>query len=185
VDLNGDGKPELVTGQSDVGTVIYNAQTGQLLWQRFANHNQKIEAGNYRTDVPGPQVVANASYYAPGLGAQLRWFDAAGKPLSVWPAIPLSSNPNFAKGDFKGDGKPQLFWYRFRIDPDGTGTMAFPDEVFHMFDFMGNGTEQPITLGRGGAGGVVRVYGFKDAPPREAKRDPLYLAHSVSNHTHY
>ena len=48
----------------------------------------------------------------------------------------MNSNPNFAKGDFKGDGKPQLFWYRFRIDPDGTGTMAFPDEVFHMFDLV-------------------------------------------------
>ena len=63
--------------------------------------------------------------------------------------------------------------------------MAFPEETFHMFDFMGTGTDQPITLGRGGAGSVVRVYGYKDAPTRDAKRDPVYMAHSVSNHTHY
>jgi hypothetical protein len=185
MDITGDGKLELLAGQSDVGTVVYDAATGKLLWQRFANHNQKIEGGLLRTNVPHPerpQVVANSRYYSGGLGAQLRWFDIDGTPLGVWPKFPVPGNPNFTKGDFKGDGKPTLFWHRYRIASDGTGTLAFPDEVFHMFDFMGTGTDQVITLGRNGA---VRVYGFKNAPTRAAKRSPDYLAHSVSNHTHY
>jgi hypothetical protein len=182
VDLSGDGKLELVTGQSDVGTVVYDALTGKLLWQRFANHNQKIEAGYYRTDVAGPQVVASSRFYVGGLGALLRWYDVKGDRLGFWPFNPIPGNPNFVKGDFKGDGHAMLFWQRFRIEPDGTGTLAFPDEVFHMFDFMGSGNDQVITLNRYG---VVRVYGFKGAIQHAAKRDPVYLAHSVSNHTHY
>jgi hypothetical protein len=182
VDINADGRLELLAGQSDVGTTVYDAQTGKLLWQRFANHNQKIEAGNYRTDVPSPQVVANSRYYVGGLGALLRWYDKDGTRLGIWPNNPIPGNPNFVKGDIKGDGRIQLFWQRFRIEPDGTGTLAFPDEVFHMFDFMGTGNDQVVTVGRNGA---VRIYGAKDAQPRPAKRDPDYLAHSVSNHTHY
>jgi hypothetical protein len=57
-----------------------------------------------------------------------------------------------------------------------------------MFDFMGTGTDQVITVGRGPNGGIVRVYGFKGAPvrtPSPEKLDPVYRAHSVSNHTHY
>ena len=182
VDLFGDGKLEMVTGQSDVGTVVYDAKTGKLLWQRFANHNQKIEAGNYRNDVPGPQVVASSRFYIGGLGALLRWYDVNGNRISNWPKNPIPGNPNFTKGDFKGDGHIDLFWQRFRIEPDGTGTIAFPDEAFHMFDFMGTGNAQVITLGRTG---TVRVYGYKGAKQNPPNRDPVYLAHNVSNHTHY
>jgi hypothetical protein len=185
VDLYGDGNLELVTGQSDVGTVVYDAKTGKLLWQRFANHNQKIEAGNYRSDVAGPQVVASSRFYTNGLGALLRWYDVSGNRIDFWPYNPIPGNPNFVKGDFKGDGKNILFWQRFRIEPDGTGTLAFPDEVFHMFDFSGTGNDQVITLGRNGR---VRVYGYKYAQPHTPspeRLDPIYLAHNVSNHTHY
>jgi hypothetical protein len=184
VDLNGDGKLEIVTGQSDVGTVVYDASTGKLLWQRFANHNQKIEAGNYRADIPGPVVVASSRYYTGGLGAHLRWYNIDGNRIDIWPNNPIPGNPNFSKGDFKGDGKNVLFWQRFRIEPDGTGTIAFPDEVFHMFDFMGTGNDQPITVARGGH---VCVYGYKDAKsnPTPAKQDPVFRAHSIANHTHY
>jgi outer membrane protein assembly factor BamB len=180
-DFFGDGGLEMITGQSDVGTVMYDARTGKLLWQRFANHNQKIEAGNYRTDVPGPQIVANSRFYTAGLGALLRWYDVKGNRLGFWPYNPIPGNPNFVKGDFRGDGINRLFWQRFRIEPDGTGTLAFPDEVFHMFDFMKTGNDQVITL----RGGTVRVYGFKGAAEHPPKTDPVYLAHSVSNHTHY
>lgn len=184
VDLTGDGKLELIAGQSDVGTVMYDATTGKLLWQRFANHNQKIEGGNYRADIPGPVVVASSRYYVGGLGAHLRWYDPKGKRIDIWPHNPIPGNPNFSKGDFKGDGKNALFWQRFRIESDGTGTIAFPDEVFHMFDFMGTGNDQPITVN---SNGMVRVYGYKNAKsnPTPEKRDPLYRAHSISNHTHY
>ena len=184
VDLNGDGKLELIAGQSDVGTTMYDATTGKLLWQRFANHTQKIEGGNYRADIPGPVVVASSRYYVGGLGAHLRWYDPKGNRLDIWPHNPIPGNPNFAKGDFKGDGKPALFWQRFRVEPDGTGTIAFPDEVFHMFDFMGTGNDQAVTVGRNG---MVRIYGAKNAQsnPTAEKRDPVYRAHAVSNHTHY
>ncbi len=184
VDLNGDGKLELVTGQSDVGTVVYEATTGKLLWQRFANHNQKIEAGNYRADIKGQVVVASSRFYTGGLGGLLRWYDPQGNRIDIWPYNPIPGNPNFVKGDFRGDGKNQLFWQRFRIEPDGTGTIAFPDEVFHMFDFMGTGNDQVITVGRNG---MVRVYGYKNAKsnPTPEKSDPVFRAHTISNHTHY
>jgi len=184
MDLNGDGKLELITGQSDVGTVMYDARSGKLLWQRFANHNQKIEAGFYRADIRGPVVVASSRFYVGGLGALLRWYNPQGDRIDIWPHNPIPGNPNFVKGDFKGDGKNALFWQRFRIEPDGTGTIAFPDEAFHMFDFMGIGTDQVITVSRNG---MVRIYGCKNARPNPtaAKNDPVYRAHSISNHTHY
>ncbi len=187
LDLNGDGKLDLITGQSDVGTVLYEATTGKLIWSRLANHNQKIEAGFYRTDAKikdptKPQIVANSRFYAPGLSATLRWYDIAGNRIDMWPNAPIPGNPNFVKGDFRGDGKPQLFWQRFLINPDGTGTLAFPDEVFHMFDFMGAGNDQVVTVN---AMGNVRIYGFKNAQQKPPNRDPLYLAHNVANHTHY
>lgn len=184
LDLNGDGKLELVTGQSDVGTVMYDATTGKLLWQRFANHNQKIEAGNYRADIPGNVVVASSRFYVGGLGALLRWYTPQGKRIDIWPMNPIPGNPNFVKGDFRGDGRNALFWQRFRIESDGTGTIAFPDEVFHMFDFMGTGNDQVVTVSRNG---TVSIYGYKGAKsnPTPEKKDPLYRAHSISNHTHY
>jgi hypothetical protein len=186
VDLNGDGKLELVTGQSDVGTVLYEADTGKLLWQRFSNHTQKIEAGNYLASGPQPQIVANSRYYvdatgARSLGAQVRYFDTAGHRLAVWPTIPIAGNPNFVKGDFKGDGHIELFWLRFHLEPDGTGAMYFPDQVFHMFDFMGTGNDQVVTLGQS----ELRIYGYKNAQTHPAKRDPDLLYKTVANHTHY
>ncbi|HVS70515.1 MAG TPA: hypothetical protein VHQ47_04590 [Phycisphaerae bacterium] len=186
VDLNGDGKLELVTGQSDVGTVLYEADTGKLLWQRFSNHTQKIEAGNYLASGPQPQIVANSRYYTDAtgmrtLGAQVRYFDTAGHRLDVWPSIAIAGNPNFVKGDFKGDGHIELFWLRFHLEPDGTGAMYFPDQVFHMFDFMGTGNDQVVTLSTD----EVRIYGYKNAQTHPAKRDPDYLYKSVANHTHY
>jgi hypothetical protein len=163
---------------------MYDATTGKLAWQRFANHTQKIEGGPLRADIPGQVVVASSRYYVGGLGAHLRWYTPKGDRIDIWPNQPIPGNPNFAKGDLKGDGKNVLFWQRFRIEPDGTGTIAFPDEVFHMFDFLGVGTDQPITVNRNGA---VRMYGFKGAKPNPTaeKRDPVYRAHSISNHTHY
>lgn len=185
LDLDGDGKFEIVGGQSDVGTTVYDAHTGKLLWQRFANHNQKVEAGPYREGMPGMQVVASSRFYVGGLGALLRWYDIKGNRIDIWPRNPIPGNPNFVKGDFKGDGVVRLFWQRFLIEPDGTGTLAFPDEVFHMFDFMGTGTDQVITQARGG---IVRIYGHRQASkraPSPQKLDPVYRAHSISNHTHY
>jgi hypothetical protein len=132
--------------------------------------------------VPGPQVVASSRFYTNGLGALLRWYNVKGNRIDFWPFNPIPGNPNFVKGDFKGDGHKMLFWQRFRIEPDGTGTLAFPDEAFHMFDFMQTGNDQVITVGRSG---TVRVYGYKGAIQHPPNRDPVYLAHSVSNHTHY
>ena len=58
-DINGDGKPELLTGQSDMGTLAYNARNGEILWQNLSDHSQQITAGYILGDSSAPQVVTN------------------------------------------------------------------------------------------------------------------------------
>ena len=187
-DLDGDGRLEALGAQSDVGVVVYGARTGEVLWKRPADHGQQITFGDFVEGVPAPQVVVNARTYgrrrgeAP-LSAQVYWFDPGGILLSKWPLNPLNGNPDFVKGDWRGDGKIELFWYKFRMGPDGKGTLAFGEPVYHMFDFLGNGSEQVIALRN--RQGVLRVYGCRDSRPRPASRDPEYLRNAVANHTHY
>ncbi len=64
-DINGDGKPELLVGQSDVGTLAYNAQNGDILWQNLSDHSQQITAGYILADFRAPQVVTNGRTYMP------------------------------------------------------------------------------------------------------------------------
>jgi hypothetical protein len=207
LDINGDGKPELLVGQSDVGTLAYNAQNGDILWQNVSDHSQQITAGYILAGFPRPQVVTNGRTYMPppprppgaprggggrpvapageiavggGLGAQLYLFDNVGKLLETWPAHPLSGNPNFVRGDWYGTGKRTYFWYRFKLEPDGNATLFFKGEVYHMFDFDHTGAEQVITLD----GGTLRVYGNANVVPKTVKRDAEYRK-IIANHTHY
>jgi len=62
-DMNGDGMPELVVGQSDAGTLMYNAQNGDILWQNISDHTQQITAGYILADSKTPQAVANGRTY--------------------------------------------------------------------------------------------------------------------------
>jgi hypothetical protein len=219
-DINGDGKPELLVGQSDVGTVAYNAQDGDMLWQNLSDHSQQITAGYILANSKTPQVVTNGRTYGPppaaraaglrpaggggggfrqaapageigvggGLGAQLYWFDNAGRLLETWPAHPLNGNPNFVRGDWYGTGKRTYFWFRFKLEPDGNSTLYFKGEVYHMFDFDHIGSEQVITLEGGGYGPggmqTLRVYGYAKAVPHAVKRDADYRK-TIANHTHY
>jgi hypothetical protein len=116
----------------------------------------------------------NSAYRQPGpsMGA-----------LVQWPQHPLNGNPDFVKGNWRGDGSISLFWHKFRLDEHGMGTLFFAQEVYHMFDFIGNGAEQVIALNK--EQGVLQVYGRKGAQPRSVRRDADYLRHSVANHTHY
>jgi hypothetical protein len=52
-----------------------------------------------------------------------------------------------------------------------------------MFDFMGKGAEEVITLNRG----FLRVYGSKNASynNKDSKKNLMYLKNTVVNHTHY
>ena len=146
-------------------------------------------SGNFLKNLPGPQVVAGGRTYGnrqagePYLFSQLYWFSNAGKFLFKWPGEPINGNPNFVKGNWKGDGKDELFWFKFHINDDGRGTLFFPDPVFHMFDFTGKGAEEVITLSRGS----LKVYGFKNAhyTNKDLKKNLLYLKTSVVNHTNY
>jgi hypothetical protein len=206
-DIDGDGKPELLTSQSDVGTLAYNARNGDILWQILSDHSQQITAGYILADSSTPQVITNGRTYIPmvrptgampgqgpmrmtvppgeigiggGLGAQLYWFDNRGKLLETWPAHPLNGNPNFVRGDWYGNGKRTYFWYRFKLEPDGNATLFFKGEVYHMFDFDHTGADQVITLD----GGTLRVYGNAGVVPHSVKRDAEYRR-TIANHTHY
>jgi hypothetical protein len=185
IDLFGDGKLELVTGQSDVGALAYRALTGEMLWQNMADHTQQITAGYILKGSKTPQVVANGRTYGSGRGgglaAQLYWFDNRGNLLFKWPRNPLGGNPNFVRGDWYGDGTKQFFWHRFKLGDDGKGTLFFKEPVYHMFDFLGNGAEQVITWDRN----VLRVYGYRHVKAKTVTRDSEYLRNSVANHTHY
>ena len=208
LDINGDGKPELMVGQSDVGTVAYNAQNGDMLWQNLSDHSQQVTAGWILNGSKTPQVVTNGRTYTPrparpagasqvqrressgsqssqivaggGLGAQLYWFDNLGREIETWPAHPLSGNPNFVRGDWYGTGKRTFFWFRFKLEPDGAATLFFKGEVYHMFDFDHTGAEQVITLD----GGIMRVYGNANVVSHPILRNAEYRR-LIANHTHY
>jgi hypothetical protein len=212
LDINGDGKPEVLTGMSDVGTLALNAQTGAILWQNLSDHSQQITAGYILADSKTPQVITNGRTYTTrpgggggfrgqatptgeiavggGLGAQLYWFDNVGRLLERWPAHPLSGNPNFVRGDWYGNGKRTFFWFRFKLEPDGNSTLFFKGEVYHMFDFDHTGADQVITLegGGGGPGGggsqILRVYGNANVVPHPKPCD-AECRKLIANHTHY
>jgi hypothetical protein len=188
-DLDGDGRPEIVSAQSEAGVFAFDARTGAVRWQHAGEHSQQIEVGRFLDGVPGPQIAIGARTYGnrqagePYLSGQVWWFDARGTLLSKWPALPLNGNPVFVAGDWTGRGRPALFWYKFRMRGDGRGELFFPEPVFHMFDFLGDGAEEVLTL----QGEWLRVYGHRDADPRGARvrRGDDYLRDHVANHTHY
>jgi hypothetical protein len=108
-DINGDGKPELLVGQSDVGTIAYNAETGEMLWQNLSDHSQQITAGYILGDSKTPQVVTNGRTYGPP------------RPAPVAGAVPRVPG---AGGGFRGQATPpgeigvgggglgaQLYWF--------------------------------------------------------------------------
>lgn len=188
-DLDGDGRPEVISAQSEAGVFAFRGATGEILWQNMAEHSQQIEVGSFLVGVPGPQVAIGARTYGnrqagePYLSGQVWWFDSHGNLLSKWPGMPLNGNPVFVKGDWTGNGREELFWYKFRMRDDGRGELYFPEQVYHMFDFLGDSAEEVITL----QNGTLRVYGYRHASPQGArvKRTPAYLRNRVANHTHY
>ena len=186
-DLNGDGRLELICNLSDIGLVVSEPMTGKILWQHPAGHSQQAEVGKFLAGYPGQQIVVGARYYdgitSGGLSAQCHWFDNRGNLIRKWPSRPLYGNPNFVKGDWRGDGTTVLFWHKFKMNPDGTGELYFPDTVYQMFDFDGSGHDDVITHGGGG----IRVYTCKTAKPnpKRAVKDPNVLRWKVANQTEY
>ncbi len=187
-DINGDSRTDLVTANSETGVFMFDGMTGEIHWQHVAEHTQQIEVGNFLEGYENPQVVAGARTYGnrragePYLWSQLYWYSNDGKLLFKWPWKPLNGNPDFVKGDWYGEGSDQLFWFKFRITREGEGKLYFPDPVYHMFDFTGNGAEEVVTLSYQRLG----VYGAKMPDTgKDKKSDLLYLKHKVVNHTHY
>ena len=189
IDLTGDGKREIVATESEAGVFVFDASSGRILRQHAAEHSQQLAVGRFLTGMPAPQLAVGARTYGnaqagePGLSAQVWWFDPTLRLISKWPALPLNGNPVFVQGDWRGDGREELFWYRFHLRGDGTGELFFPNDVFHMFDFLGDRAEEVITL----APGFMRVYGYRGARADGARvrRSADYLRDRVVNHTHY
>lgn len=184
-DLDGDGRVELLAPVSEVGVVAFRATDGALVWRHPAEHSQQLEVGRFLRAPAGPHVAVNARTYArngeAGIAGQVHWLDARGNLLSKWPANPLNGNPDFVKGDWRGDGREHLFWYRFKLGDDGRGTLYFKQDAYHMFDFLGTGAEQVIARGAN----VLQVYASPRARTRaNFKRDAAYWKR-VANHTHY
>ncbi len=187
-DINGDGNTDLVTANSETGVFVFDGMSGDVIWQHVAEHAQQIEAGSFLKGVDSPQVVVGARTYGNRrageayLWSQLYWYSKEGALLFKWPRKPINGNPDFVKGDWKGNGQNQLFWFKFLINENGAGALYFPDPVFHMFDFTGNGAEEVITL----AGETLRVYSAKNHGISKDKKSNLqYRKHKVVNHTHY
>lgn len=187
-DVNGDGKLDIVTANSETGIFVYEAMTGKIIWQNVAEHTQQIQVGNFLKDVSGLHIVASGRTYGnrkigePTISGQLYWFNQVGDLLFKWPGTPINGNPDFVKGFWNGKME-QLFWYKFKIGDNGKGELYFPDPVYHMFDFSGNGAEEVITLGSG----YLRVWGSKSALKngKDRKKEIDYLKNTVVNHTHY
>lgn len=185
-DINKDGKPELLAAHSEVGVMAIDASTGKTIWQTMAEHTQRIEAGNFLKG-PGPQVAVTARTYGnrsagePYLWGQVQWFGSKGNLIDKWPGNPLSGNPAFVKGDWKGKGKEELFWFKFRMNEEGKGIQYFGEPVYHMFNFMGNRSEEVITH----QDGILKVYGYKYATHQPVTRTLKYLREVVVNHTYY
>ena len=89
--MNGDGKTDIVTANSEAGIFIYEATTGKIIWQQVAEHTQQIQVGNFLKNASSPQVVAGGRTYGnrqigePYLYSQLYWFDSKGAKLAKWP----------------------------------------------------------------------------------------------------
>ncbi|WP_114781768.1 rhamnogalacturonan lyase family protein [Botryobacter ruber] len=188
-DLDQDGQVELVAAHSEVGVAALKARTGELIWENMAEHTQRIETGHFLKGVPGPHIAVTARTYGnrsagePYLWGQVQWFDAKGNLLSKWPGNPLTGNPAFVKGDWKGKGQEELFWYKFRMNDAGKGELYFGESVYNMFDFMGGKAEEVITLDKNG---LLKVYGYRQADNSEkAKKSLEYLRNKVVNHTYY
>lgn len=187
-DLNGDGVDEMIAAHSEVGALVYDSRNGDILWQNTAEHTQQVETGNYLKGVEGPQVAFGARTYGNRsagehyLWAQVQWYTPDGELVKLWPEKPINGNPVFVKGDWDGDGQENLFWHKFKMQDDGSGTLYFGDMVYHMFDFTGNGADEVITL----SDGRLRIYGHRDPATSEDKKlDPDYIKYRISNHTHY
>ncbi|PTQ94095.1 hypothetical protein C8P68_107160 [Mucilaginibacter yixingensis] len=190
IDMDHDGKLDIVISNSETGVYAIKGMTKEIIWQNVAEHSQQLDVGDFLKGVPGPQTVIGGRTYGnrnagePYLGSQLYWFDNQGNLVNMWPhGFPINGNPNFVSGNWKGDGKRQVFWYKWKLNDKGEGELYFPDQVYHIFDFTGRGADEVITFGRG----VMRVYGSRTAihTGKDRKADLRYLQLNVANHTHY
>ncbi len=184
-DLDGDGNLEILAPASELGVLVFRTKNGELMWRHPAEHGQQLEVGNFLRNIPGLHIAVGARTYPrngeAGIAGQVHWFDSRGKLLSKWPANPLNGNPDFVKGDWDGDGKNELFWYRFKLNEEGKGDLYFKQDVYHMFDFMGSGVDQVIARGPTS----LLVYGYKYAKPVTNMKRDLRYRKQVANHTHY
>ena len=185
-DLDGDGKLEIISATSSLGTQARDAMTGKFIWEAPSEHNQKLRVGKFLDGYDRPQVVAGGRVYKdrtvdPYISMQTYWFDHAGKLIQRWPANELTGNPDFTSGDWYGNDTEKLFWGRFMFLPDGRGKLYFTDDVYHGFDFERNGSFQVITLDRT----RLSVWGYKHVKPRQPSNNPDFLRQTMTNHTHY
>lgn len=185
-DIDGDGRLEALVAQGDSGVAVLNPLTGERLWKKPADH---ASHASWLRGEEGLRLLVNGRIYgnrARDEAPQSAWvygFSPDGEQVFRWPRAPINGDPRFVRGDWRGDGSAEVFWYKYRIDPEGRGFLCFYEEVYHMFDFLNNGAEQVVALNR--QRGILQIYGSRSAPQGTVVRDPEYRRHAIANHTGY
>jgi hypothetical protein len=108
-DLDGDGKPEIVTSDG-IGIFVYSAETGEMSWSISAGGGNSLAIGNLDAD-PALEIVATAN------GGRGYVVDASSRTVE-WEYV-TGFGAQVALGDLDGDGMQEIVgaaaWYKITV----------------------------------------------------------------------
>lgn len=123
VDIDGDGRQEVVEGATDAEVAVHD-RSGNTLWHaRFPGKAtpdvEAVHAGDL-TDDPGSEVVAGSFDFGRGEGGQVRVFTSDGRPL--WSDLTPGPVGNVLATDLDTDGAGDLLVANSGPGLDGLGS---------------------------------------------------------------